>query len=114
MSTTSEPSATRWFHLLAWFVGALFLTNVIPHFVAGVSGSAFQSPFADPPGEGLSSSRLNVIWGFINLVIAYLLVLRVGRIDLRQTTHAAALFAGILAMALMIGGHFSRFHGGNI
>ena len=111
--TNDLSTTTRWFHLLAWFLGAMFLTNVIPHFVAGVSGSPFQSPFADPPGEGLSSARLNVIWGFINLVIAWAL-LRVGRLELRRVAHAAVFFAGILAMALMIGGHFARFHGGNI
>jgi len=113
MTDTAAPT-TRWFHLLAWFAGGLFLVNVIPHFVAGVSGSAFQSPFATPPGEGLSSSRLNVIWGFINLVIGYLLTVRVGRMDLRRNSHALAVFAGVLAMALMIAGHFGRFHGGNI
>ena len=39
----------------------------------------FQSPFAHPSGEGLSSSTFNVLWGFFNLVVGYLLVYRLSR-----------------------------------
>ena len=80
-------SETRWYHFLAYFFGGAFLANAIPHLVSGISGSPFQSPFARPPGEGLSSSTVNVLWGSFNLVVAYLLVVRVGRFDLRQTKH---------------------------
>jgi hypothetical protein len=31
---------------------------------------------------------VNVLWGMFNLVVAYVLVARVGRFDLRQTRHA--------------------------
>jgi hypothetical protein len=54
--------------------GGAFLANALPQFVNGISGSAFQSPFALPPGEGLSSSTINVLWGLLNLAVAYLLV----------------------------------------
>lgn len=37
---------------LAYFAAGLWLTNGIPHFVNGVSGVKFQSPFASPPGVG--------------------------------------------------------------
>ena len=40
---------------LYFFAGA-FTGNALPHFVSGVTGRAFQSPFARPPGKGLSSS----------------------------------------------------------
>ena len=46
----------RWYHYLAYFFGGAFLANTLPHLVNGVSGNAFQSPFASPPGVGLSSS----------------------------------------------------------
>jgi hypothetical protein len=52
----------RWNHYVAYFFGGAFLANAIPHFVAGVMGHPFQSPFAHPPGEGLSSSTVNVLW----------------------------------------------------
>ena len=74
-------TTTRWYHYIAWFFGGAFLANTIPHLVSGISGSPFQSPFASPPGEGLSSSLVNVLWGMFNLVVAYVLVARVGRFD---------------------------------
>ena len=102
----------RWYHYIAYFFGGAFLANVVPHFVNGVSGNAFQSPFASPPGEGLSSSLVNVLWGLFNLTVAYLLICRVGSFNLRKTTHALTLGAGILVMSLMLAHSFGRFHGG--
>ena len=70
-----------WLTYLAWFVGGAALTNAIPHLAAGLMGRPFQSPFAKPPGQGLSSSRTNVLWGFVNLILAYLLLVHLGRFD---------------------------------
>ncbi|WP_395397539.1 hypothetical protein WBP07_23625 [Novosphingobium sp. BL-8A] len=100
-------------HLLSYVFGGAFLANCLPHLAAGMMGRAFQSPFAKPPGEGLSSARTNVIWGFANLVAAYFLVCRVGAFDLRNGLHALALGVGIVLLALFAAGHFGRFHGGN-
>jgi hypothetical protein len=102
----------RWNHYLAYFFGGAFLANTIPHFVNGVSGSAFQSPFASPPGIGLSSSIVNVLWGLFNLAIAYLLICRVGSFDLRKTQHVLVLGGGILIMSLMLARTFGKLHGG--
>ena len=102
----------RWNHYLSFFFAGAFLANAVPHFVNGISGSAFQSPFASPPGEGLSSSTVNVLWGFFNLVVGYLLVFRVGAFDLRKTSHALPFGAGILAIGLLSARAFGRFHGG--
>ena len=38
--------------------GGTFVTNAVPHVVAGMMGEPFQTPFAKPPGEGLSTSFL--------------------------------------------------------
>lgn len=111
MTTPNVPTELRWFHPVAWFFGALFLTNTIPHFVAGVSGSPFQSPFADPPGEGLSPAVLNVVWGYANLVVGYVLM-RVGAFDVRQLRHVIAPAVAILLGGLFLASHFARFHGG--
>ena len=78
----------------------------------GISGNPFQSPFASPPGKGLSSSTVNVLWGMFNLAVAYLLVVRIGRFDLRRTRHVAAFALGALLMALMLARHFGELHGG--
>lgn len=102
-----------WLHDLAYFAGGFVLTNAVPHFVSGTMGRPFQSPFAKPPGQGLSSSVLNTVWGFFNLVIAYLLICRVGDFDLRATEDAAALGIGMLLSGLFLAAHFGRFNGGN-
>lgn len=100
-----------WHQLFSGFFGGAFLANAVPHLVSGMMGRSFQSPFAKPPGEGLSSSTVNVLWGFANLVVCYLLVGR-GEFDLRDPAQAAALGLGILALSLFCARHFSRFNGG--
>ena len=100
-------------HLVSYFFGGMFLANAIPHFVSGMMGRPFQSPFAKPPGKGLSSSTVNVLWGFFNTVAGYLLVVRVGNFDLRSTSDVLALGAGALLIGLSMARHFGQFHGGN-
>jgi hypothetical protein len=102
----------RWYHYISYFFAGAFLANAIPHFVNGVSGNAFQSPFASPPGIGLSSSTVNVYWGLFNLAVGYILVCRVGTFDLRKTRHMLILGAGILVMSVMLAHSFGRLHGG--
>ena len=102
----------RWNHYFSYFFGGAFLANAIPHFVNGVTGHPFQSPFASPPGEGLSSAMVNVLWGAFNLFIGYLLVCRVGTFDLRKTKHVLIAGAGALLMALILSRSFGRFYGG--
>lgn len=102
----------RWYHYVAYFFGGAFLVNSIPHFVNGVSGNLFQTPFASPPTVGLSSSPVNVAWGLFNLCMAYLLLLRVGRLDLRRWSHLGAFAAGFILMAFELARALGRLHGG--
>jgi hypothetical protein len=102
-----------WIHCVAYFFGGAFLTNAVPHWVSGLMGRPFQSPFAKPPGQGLSSSTVNVLWGFFNLAVGYLLVCRVGVFEARSTKDIAVLGLGILLTSLMLARSFGRFHGGN-
>lgn len=104
----------NWLHDVAYFFGGAFLANAIPHFVSGMLGRPFQSPFAKPPGQGLSSSTVNVIWGFANFVLAYVLLALVGRFDMHDVPAAILLGAGALSMGLYGARHFGRFHGGNL
>jgi hypothetical protein len=60
----------------------------------------------------LSSAIVNVLWGFFNLAVGYVLVCRVGSFDLRKTAHVLVLGAGVLSMSLMLAYGFGRFHGG--
>jgi hypothetical protein len=99
--------------LVALVFGGAFLANAAPHLVSGVMGKAFQTPFAKPPGQGLSSSTVNVLWGFCNLVVGYVLVCRIGDFDFHNTGDAVALGLGALSIALFSARHFGRFNGGN-
>ena len=103
----------NWLHDLAYLFGGAFAANAVPHFVSGVMGRPFQSPFAKPPGQGLSSSSVNVLWGFANFVIAYFLVVRVGDFDLRAADQVIAAGLGVLIMGVMTARMFGRLHGGN-
>ena len=102
-----------WSHLPSYFFGGAFLCNAIPHLACGLTGRPFQSPFAKPRGEGLSSSTVNVLWGTFNLGVAYILICRVGDFDLHSTTHVVTLGLGFLLLGLFCARHFGRFHGGN-
>ncbi len=104
----------HWLDLAAYFFGGAFLTNAVPHFVSGVAGRAFPSPFAHPPGRGLSSPTVNVVWGFLNAVVGYVLICRVGSFDLRDTVDATATGSGALLMGLMLARVFGRLNGGNL
>ena len=103
----------NWLSLVAYFFGGVFLANAAPHFVAGVLGRAFQTPFAKPPGQGLSSSTVNVLWGCANAVVAYLLLVHVGAFHLRLLRHVGAFGLGALLLSLSLARHFGQFHGGN-
>ena len=100
-------------HDVSYLFGGAFMANGVPHFVSGVTGRPFQSPFAKPSGEGLSSSTVNVLWGFANFVVAYLLIARVGEFDLRAADHVVASGVGVLLIGVMSARLFGRFHGGN-
>lgn len=96
-----------WLTYVSYFFGGAFLCNAIPHFVSGVTGRSFPSPFARPPGKGLSSPLVNVAWGAFNIVVSYLLVLRVGTFGIRNTWDAVAFGAGFILMGTLA----ARFFG---
>lgn len=102
----------RWYHDLSYFFGGAFLANAVPHLVSGIMGHPFQSPFASPPGQGLSSATTNVLWGAFNLAIGYLLICRIGTFELRRTRHVLVAGLGVLLMALMLARAFGWFYGG--
>lgn len=104
----------NWLHDLSWFFGGAFLANTLPHLISGLMGRPFQTPFAKPSGQGLSSSTLNVIWGFINLAIGYLLIAHVGEFDLHAAEPVIASGLGAFVLSVLMAKHFGRFNGGNL
>src|SRR5688572_24094084 len=90
------------FHFAAYVFAGTFFANFVPHFVSGVLGRTFPTPFASPPFRGLSSSHANVLYGLCNLAVAYALVLRVGEFEARSALHAGAFGLGLTVWSLMI------------
>ncbi len=101
-----------WYQYLSYFLGGMCVSNAIPHVVSGVMGRSFQSPFASPPGQGLSSSTVNVLWGAFNVALGYLLIYQVGYFDMHVTADAGMAGLGALLMAILSARLFGRFHGG--
>jgi len=96
-----------WLIYLACFAGGAFLVNGIPHFVAGLSGRKFHSPFAKPAVKGLSSAVVNVIWGFVNFIIAYALLKWAGAFDFAFNLKTLLIGVAGLITALILASIFS-------
>lgn len=101
----------QWYHDVAHFFGGAFLANGLPHFLSGVSGRPFPSPFASPPFKGLSSPAVNVAWGLVNMVMAYLLLAQVGEFDIKSVRSFAIAFAGFAFMAFNVARSLGRRDG---
>ena len=109
---TRHPTrpAPKWYHwALAPLSGAL-LANAVPHYVNGMSGNEFPTPFADPPTVGLSSPVTNTVWGFSNLAAGYALL----RYTRSRTGSTTALPVVILAGALAFSVFLSRTVGAQL
>jgi hypothetical protein len=98
----------EWYIYLARFGAGVFLANGVPHFVHGISGNKFQSPFASPPAVGESSPVINVIWGMVNFVIGYILLYGPGAFRVGLNMDMLIVGIGILFAAVMLSGHFER------
>lgn len=99
----------HWYNYLAAFFAGAFLANVVPHFVQGICGNRFPTPFAKPPGRGLSSAPVNMIWSLVNLVIGITL-LRAGRIVHGGQGSRLAFFLGFAALSIMMSVQFQKKH----
>jgi uncharacterized membrane protein YdcZ (DUF606 family) len=95
----SKENSMKWYHYIACVFAGIFLTNAIPHFVNGVSGNSFPTPFANPPGKGLSSPLINVLWALANFLVGYIL-LRVGRVSQTNKWSLVAFFAGVVYISI--------------
>jgi len=96
----------EWYAYLAHFAAGLFLANGVPHFVSGISGHRFQSPFASPPGVGESSPLVNVIWGMVNFVIGHILLYGIGNFKSGLNMDSLTVGLGILVASVTLARHF--------
>lgn len=98
-----------WYDYVAAFFAGMVLANVVPHFVHGISGDGFPTPFAKPPGRGLSSPTVNVVWALVNMVIGFVL-LRVGHVSSANRAALGVFFAGVVLISVQLSISFSRKH----
>jgi hypothetical protein len=96
-------------HLIACFFAGIFLANAVPHYVYGVCGDRFPTPFAKPPGKGLSSALVNVVWALFNMLLGALLF-HVGRIASGAPVALGVLFTGVTAISVMSAINFAKKH----
>ena len=99
----------NWYDYIACFFAGSFLANGVPHFVHGISGNRFPTPFAHPPGKGLSSPTVNVLWALFNLVVGYVLF-RVGKVSSGGDLALVVFFIGITALSTMASIRFAEKH----
>jgi hypothetical protein len=102
----------HWYFYLLEFLSGALLANGVPHFVQGISGAPFQSPFARPPGVGESSPVSNVVWGFCNLLAGFLLLHYFHPCGRSSALGWIAFGAGVLFLSLNNATHFGRVRSG--
>ncbi|HEY5508705.1 MAG TPA: hypothetical protein VIK29_08545 [Paludibacter sp.] len=99
----------EWYHYVCGLLAGAILANFVPHFVQGISGNRFHTPFAKPHGKGLSSPTLNVWWGLFNLVIGYLLF-RFARVSNDDNLSIIMFLAGFSILSLLSSKGFATKH----
>jgi hypothetical protein len=90
----------QWYHYFSGFWAGMFLANFVPHFIKGIAGDPFPTPFAKPPGKGLSSPLVNVSWALLNLAVGYLL-LRLGKVSADDNLSMIICFIGFTCISIM-------------
>jgi len=101
----------NWYDYIACFFAGAILANAVPHFVRGISGDCFPTPFARPPGKGLSSPTVNVVWAQFNLIAGYILF-RIEKISSGDDVRLAIFFAGVVALSTTMSVRFAKKQAG--
>lgn len=97
----------NWYYYVACFFAGAFLANFVPHFVHGISGDRFPTPFAHPPGKGLSSPTVNVAWAFFNLLVGCVLY-KAGHVSNEAYATLVVLFSGAVVMSTILSVRFAQ------
>jgi len=102
----------KWYHFVFAFFAGVFLMNTLPHLINGIIGNRFPTPFADPPGKGLSSPTLNVLWATINFALGCLFIY-LGKISSDKKYVLLTLFSGSIGMAFYLASYFGKLFNGH-
>ncbi|MBB3591264.1 hypothetical protein FHX08_001608 [Rhizobium sp. BK529] len=97
-----------WIAYVVHFIAAACLTNGVPHFVSGVSGRPFRTPFVHLQGTNLSSPVTNVVWGWFNFLIAFLLFANIGPLYIGTPGDTIFVAAGSLVAGVLLARIFER------
>ncbi|NEJ74272.1 hypothetical protein GR197_27655 [Rhizobium phaseoli] len=89
-----------WIAYVVHFIAAAFLTNGVPHFVNGVSGRRFRIPFSQR-GK-LGAPIVNVVWGWVNFLIAFLLFANIGPLYIGTPGDTIFVAAGMLVAGILL------------
>ncbi|OCX54428.1 hypothetical protein BEL04_09295 [Mucilaginibacter sp. PPCGB 2223] len=99
----------EWYQYVAGFLAGTFFANAVPHFVHGISGNKFPTPFAKPPGKGLSTSTTNVLWALLNIIVACSLF-RISKFHHDKPLEMIILFAGAVVISVFLSIRFQGKH----
>jgi hypothetical protein len=95
------------YQYFAAFFAGIFFANATPHFVQGISGNKFPTPFSKPMYKGLSSAPLNVVWGLLNIFIGAI-GSKYGNVHNHNHPALKCFFAGIITMSMIMGYIFQK------
>lgn len=97
----------EWYNYVSAFFAGAFLANFVPHFVSGICGNPFPTPFANPPGKGLSSPVVNVAWALFNLIAGFFLF-KAAKISSGNYPSLIIFFIGIAFISFFCAKNFSK------
>jgi hypothetical protein len=104
---TSKGEEMIWSLYVACFFAGAFLSNFVPHFVQGVCGNRFPTPFSKPPGKGLSSAPVNMVWSLVNLAAAMVLF-HLGHVAHGGRALLYVFLAGFAILSILHSVHFQH------
>lgn len=90
----------KWYRYVACFFAGVFLANWIPHFIHGVDGQRFATPFTTAPGK-LDQPIVNTLWALLNIVVGVLLF-KMGKISMQNKWTVVVFLCGFAAISLAL------------
>lgn len=96
---------------IAHFSFSVFFINGLPHYLHGLIGKRFPTPFANPPGKGESSPVTNILWAAINFSVAALIVYVTPEFALINLVKGVALASGGLFTSAFLATYFGKIYG---
>lgn len=93
---------------LAYIFAAFCFANGLPHFIKGICGERFQSPFAKPPGIGESGPVINVVWGLLNFALAIGAIALVGFFELGLNLETLTFVSAFCVSSIILAVTFGR------